>query len=226
MRIADSIGKLVGATPFRFFTFTLKPKNETLVQNVTRLLRCWRKVRESSCWKTTQTGGAAFLEVKRGLNSGSWHSHLHVIGKGKFIKNTDLQNAWRKITGDSFIVDIRLCREAEAAVSYCTKYASKPFDPTLLANDSDLDEAMIALKSRRMVSTYGEWRGTPLEQKPDDQDLIPVGPLAALVERANHGDQEATSILEQLKCKANMTVPDTPKSLPFPTDTASRSPSW
>jgi hypothetical protein len=208
-RIASTIANLLGKQPFRFITFTLKPRSEALGVTITRLFKSFVTLRQKPLWKTSQTAGAAFLELKRGANSGAWHPHLHVIAKGKFILQTQLSKEWRKITGDSYIVDIRLCRDSAKAAQYCCKYASKPFEADLIRSDADLDAAMVALHGRRMATTYGAWRGTPLEERGSEDDLIPIAPLQELIRRANDGEADARIILGRLQCNRPNTTAST-----------------
>lgn len=69
-------------------------------------------------------GSVSVIEVGADNNN----LHVHAIIYHPFIPFTELKNAWLKITGDSYIVDIRSTekRNTRQVVNYVLKYITKP----------------------------------------------------------------------------------------------------
>ena len=193
--IAVNIQRLVQPGRVRFVTLTLKHNASSLKTSLDRLYGCFRKLRQSKLWKATQTGGAAFLEVKRSKDGNHWHPHFHVITQGKFIDQTQLRKEWHRITTDSFIVDVRAVRDANTVTQYVTKYASKPFDPSLWSNNDVLCEAISAMRGVRMVLAFGDYKQCLVRTKPSADDWETLGTLESVAWAAIRGD---TAQLEAL----------------------------
>jgi hypothetical protein len=180
-----------------FITLTLAGKDAGLQEKVDRLYKHFKALRQHPLWSENVRGGAAFLEVKWSEKAKRWHPHLHCICDADFIDQGELSTVWRTISKDSFIVDVRRVRNDEQAAGYVTKYASKPLN-TSFANDPVLlDEAMVALKGRRLCIAYGDWYGTPLdfesEELLNEDEIPPDGwqsyvPLEIAIQGANEGD--------------------------------------
>ena len=169
-----------------------------------RLYKHFRALRQHPTWSETVKGGAAFLEIKWSDKAQRWHPHLHILCEAKYLPQQDLCDAWRSITKDSYIVDIRRVKDAEVSASYVTKYASKPLNMSFVHSAKLLDEAVVALKGRRLCLCFGTWFGTPLDFD-DDVELCDdlddaagwtnVLPLETLMERAADADPEAIAML-------------------------------
>ncbi len=113
-------------------TFTVKDGPD-LVERLRHLKNAMRRVNEDArryrTWIETGLGrrraatpwadvaGAVYsIEVKRGRNSGQWHPHAHAVAllpTGKTLDQEQLSEHWRRVTGDSFIVDCRRFRSAD-----------------------------------------------------------------------------------------------------------------
>jgi hypothetical protein len=197
--IAANVLDRLGNAPARFLTLTLAARDEPLADTVTRLYKCFARLRTRKLWQQSVTGGVAFLEVKRSRDARHWHVHLHALLQGKYLHNQALSAAWHQITGDSYVVDIRLVTSHDNATRYVAKYASKPLDPTTTRDPAALTEAIVALTGRRLCLTFGTWRGLSLTDPPDPEDWTPIGPLVNILERAAAGDDDARSILATLK---------------------------
>lgn len=194
-----------------FITLTLKGKGETLRDLVDRLYKHFRALRLHPLWSESVRGGAAFLEVKWNAKIKRWHPHLHIIADADFIDQGRLSESWRSITRDSFIVHLRRVANTDQDAGYVTKYASKPIQRELYHEPDRLDEAIIALKGRRLCLTFGSWYGTPLTTAEDAEladDLIDAGgyenmmPLNSLLEQANEGDSWSIALIRQLGLEA------------------------
>jgi hypothetical protein len=82
---------------------------------------------------------------------------------------------------------------------YITKYASKPLDPTVVRVPDRLDEAVVALKGKRLCMTFGLWRGYKLTEPPESGTWIQLGTLDEILEQAEQGDPAAQTALEALR---------------------------
>lgn len=187
-----------------FITLTLAGKNESLAEKIDRLYKSFRALRNHPLWSERIRGGAAFLEVKHSAKAERWHPHLHIMADAGYIDQGELSTVWRTITRDSFIVDIRRVKDEGQAASYVTKYASKPLNTSFSNDPILLDEAVEALKGRRLCFAFGDWYGNALDI--DSDSLLDEGeendnswenfmPLDMLIEQCNSGDRESMSIL-------------------------------
>lgn len=195
--IALNIAEHLQRSQARFVTLTLRHRSDPLATSLDRLYTCFKLLRKTKLWKNTQRGGAAFLEIKRSRDRKSWHPHFHVLTTGKFIDVAKLATLWKAITTDSFIVDVRAVPNIETAVNYVTKYASKPFDATLYEDTPTLQEAIVALAGRRMVVTFGNFKGLQMTEKPSEDAWEFLGSLRDLALRAAEGDTAAERIVRR-----------------------------
>lgn len=170
-RIQQTLLSILPNTPVLFITLTLCGKGESLSDLLDRLYKHFRALRAHPTWSERITGGAAFLEVKWNTKASRWHPHLHIVAEGSYTPQHQLSDAWRSISHDSFIVDIRRARMNQNSSTYVSKYASKPLNATFLCNSERLDEAVIALKGRRLCMCFGSWYGTPLDHTMEEEEL-------------------------------------------------------
>lgn len=116
-------------------------------------------------------GGVYAVELTHDHATG-WHPHVHAIWLAEDEPNTfALRSEWEKITGDSFICDVRpITAQGDlppdidphaAGFAECFKYAMKPSE---LGSDL-LEKAFPILAGRRLVGSFGLFRGVPA---PDD----------------------------------------------------------
>jgi hypothetical protein len=197
-RIAANTIELAEGRTLRFVTFTLRSGDEPLIPLLDRLYDSFAKLRRRNFWKKRVTGGLAFLEVKRSSRTQRWHPHLHVIVNGAWLPKQELRKHWLAVTGDSFIVDVRLIRDHAKACRYITKYASKPFNSEILANDTFLDEAVLSLAHRRLIIAFGNWKSVTVLAAPEATAWENVGSLADFLSRASRGCVDCLLILESI----------------------------
>lgn len=201
-----------GRQDLKLVTLTLRASGDPLSTILDRLTKFFRLLRSRPLWKKAVTGGVSIIETKVGRGSGDWHCHFHVIVESKFIPQARLSAEWLRITGDSHIVDIRPVGARIGAVSYITKYITKAADHSIVMDPARLLEALTAFTGRRLVSTFGAWRGLKLMEKPDapdfpkengipigDTEWRPIGPLAAFLSAARAGDSPAAFVLWKLR---------------------------
>lgn len=185
--------------PHRFLTLTLRHQDEPLDYLLTRLYKCFKKLRGRRFWKDRVRGGAAFLEITYNAETHGWHPHLHCMLDGLYLDLGILRKLWLAITGDSHQVKINLIRTRREVVSYVTKYATKPVPPSVVQSDGALDEALKALRHRRTILTFGTWRNWKLTDDPQELDWTSYGHLDAIRYRATDGDLLCQNILDMMK---------------------------
>lgn len=111
------------------------------------------------------------FEFKRGKGGHGWHPHTHGVWLCEEAPDADkLADEWKRITGDSFIVDVRPFSTDQDAIGgflEVFKYAVKFSDLPLADNFHGYE----ILRGRRMVASLGGFRGI---QVPEDlTDEIP-----------------------------------------------------
>lgn len=195
--------------PARFLTLTLRSTTEPLTDLLDKLNDCFARLRRRAIWRKRVKGGVSMIELKWNAELCRWNVHLHCILTGLYIKQKLLSREWKDITRDSMIVDIRFVKDEGQVAKYVTKYASKPLSHTVLHDPDKLDEAIVALKGRRLATTFGTWRGLLLTPKPDPESWINLGSLEAMIQLAETGDTDSQRILRTLSVDFASTPPTT-----------------
>lgn len=108
--------------------------------------------------KSSNSGGISVLEVGKNFNI-----HAHIVVYGRYYPQNYLSKFWKKVTRDSFIVDIRRVKgKTHSVLGYLIKYIVKPCN----FNDaSDYAVYLKALKSVRRVHSFGIFYNTKLPEK-------------------------------------------------------------
>ena len=155
-------------------------------------LRGMRQVSESA----KAIGGVGSYEFKRGRNSGLWHPHVHMVWLCYEAPDASALSAeWRRITGDSYIVDVRPFHDQEDVVSgflEVFKYAVKFSDLPL----ADNWQGYLTLSRQRLVFSFREFFGVDVpdnladELLPDEQRYVDL--LFRYVAAAKNYRLEAT----------------------------------
>lgn len=170
----------LGREPHRFLTLTIRHAQEPLETLVHRLYVAFRYLRHRRAWKQRVKGGVAFLEITFNPETRSWNPHLHCMLEGSYFDLQDLSRLWLAATGDSQNVKIKLIRNRPAIINYVTKYATKPLPPSVVSDPDALAEAIQALRSRRMIVTFGTWHRWKLLADPKDEGWTVFAHLNAL----------------------------------------------
>lgn len=196
----------------RFITLTLAHYTAPLREQIQRLRTCFRRLRESPLWTHCVSGGIIFLEVCRGDpkrgNQIYWHPHLHIIAEGQYIDDGALKRVWRSCTGDSYIVDIRACRDEQHLAAYACKYSAKPLSPDVLANPDWLDESISALRGVRMAQPFGAWYHLPIAAKTEvPADAKRICSLPALIAAAKAHEPWALAIFQAMHAPEELLAP-------------------
>jgi len=180
-----------GITRYALLTLTYRD-SEVLEGAVSRCWRDFRKLRQRKLWDQV-LGCVATMEIKRGKHSRLWHPHLHVLvarpsctclrgrrlgdggptcAHGKLwcphaLNQCCISEAWREITGDSYVVDIRavhadddgsMAGAVREVVKYCTKL-TEVSSREREDGESDVLELHRAIRQRRLLTTVGVFRG-------------------------------------------------------------------
>lgn len=196
--IALNVLELTANRHLRFLTLTLKASDEPLAAQLDKLYNAFQHLRRRKIWNQKVKGGVAFLEVTWSEATATWHPHFHILIEGTYLPQQVIKKLWYAITGDSFVVDIRAVRDLRTAAQYVTKYASKPFNNTFLNRESLLDEAIVTFKGRKLLLTFGTWRGITLVETPSEGAWDHVAPLETIITQAAHGDADARAIMTAL----------------------------
>lgn len=196
--VALNIREHVGKKRVRFMTLTLQDGCKPLGDLLHDLVSSFRRLRSSKWWKARVRGGIAFTEIKYNREKRRWHVHVHAIVESEYLPQAELSERWRQASRGSFIVDIRQINDAKKVTSYVVKYATKAIDNQVIYIPPKLREAILALRGRRVMTTFGTWRGVMATAPVEDGDWIPVAPLRDLLARKARGDTLATWILSKL----------------------------
>lgn len=230
--IANNIAAYIRNRRFRFLTITIKTTGLTLKQGVDKLYRCFASLRRTKLWTSKVTGGCCTCEVKPKSGDNGWHPHLHCIIEGKFLPLKPLRKLWMQITGDSYIIDISLGKNAKDAARYISKYITKPFDSDVIRSNERLEQAVQALHGRRLVSTFGHWRGQKLTLHRPHGTWVKLSSLSTMRQAACDGEPLALQLLTFLhKTQPYCEFPrpkchDPPSAPPAPTVTGTTYARW
>lgn len=198
-RIVGNLKATLTHGDIRFLTLTIKHSDAPLADQIDRIYASFRKLRRAPFWNAAVSGGCAILELKHSFTTHCWHVHLHCLLDGRYIRHQDVQAEWWRITGDSYIVDIRRCYTPAHASHYVTKYITKPVPSTVINKPEPLREMISALAHRRLVLTWGTWRGVRLSAPLDSTTWKLVGSLPELYRRRDAGNLDAYVILTYLE---------------------------
>jgi hypothetical protein len=116
-------------------------------------------------------GAVWSYEFKRGKNSGQWHPHVHAIWLCKTAPDHKaLSEQWKRITGDSFIVDVRPFHDEEDVIGgflevfkYAVKFSDLPLE--------DNWEGFQQLGGKRLIASFGSFRGVDVPAELTDECL-------------------------------------------------------
>jgi len=183
-------------------TLTLKQSGEGLDVQARRIKKCFQLLRDRKFFRDACRSGFYVLEYTFNPQAVTWHVHLHCVLDSHFILQKVVSQAWRKITGDSFIVDIRRCLPEHAG--YLAKYVAK--NGTFLPPKEKLMDYLSAVKSVRM---FGSWGGLKIEEETilDMDDCEVVGLWSDIRARAERGDPDAVSIVIELAVQLGIPIP-------------------
>lgn len=194
---------------WQFHTFTLKHSETPLPQQLDRLVKCFRRLRQRKHWKQTVSMGYAVLEVTfhpagtyspngRRRTYDEWHPHLHAVVATNWIDYGWLHKAWLQITGDSTNIDCEKVRNNKKAAYYIGKYIGKPPDVNLDGNLQRMTEYYRSLQGRRMLMPFGATAKHRLPPRQPRLGSIQVCRFSHLLTAAATGDYPAKCMLTRI----------------------------
>lgn len=183
----------------RFLTLTMKHSDTPLPDQIDRIYSAFRKLRRAAFWLEAVKGGCAVLELKHSHTTGLWHVHLHCLLDGSYVRKEDVKAEWWRITGDSHVIDVKRCHNAEHAAHYVTKYITKPVPASVINKPEQLLQMMAAIAHRRLVLTWGTWRGIRLTEPLDLTAWKAIAPLPRLYRQRDAGNLDAYTLLSRLE---------------------------
>jgi hypothetical protein len=197
--ICRNLRTYAASKALRLLTLTLAGSDNSLDVQIERLYAGWKDLRASNELNGLIRGGVAFLEITRGKLGDHWHPHLHIIYEGKYLPQKVVSKLWKKITGDSWIVDLRFIGNAESAASYVAKYASKSIPKIVWDSPEQFAEVIHTFNGRRTFNTFGTWRKFPLTKPPKpDEGWERICPLFWAMRVAKLGSTEVGQLLNSL----------------------------
>lgn len=155
----------------KLLTLTIASSDETLGQQIDRMVLSFNRLRKEEPFKTAWRGGIWFFQVTFNTSTEKWHPHIHALIDGNFIRQKTIATAWDRLTGGSRVVDIRTIKDAKAACCYVSRYVSRPSDLEPLPPDRRI-EIVQQLKGRRLVNTFGTaHKAGLLKKEPIDRSV-------------------------------------------------------
>lgn len=175
----DRLAVLTASEPaLKAYMVTLTVKDgPDLLERFNHLLHAVKKLHKTRMGKNQYSeackADAAVwsYEFKRGKNSGQWHPHIHAVWLCKTPPDAKaLSEQWKRITGDSFIVDVRPFHDQEDVITgflevfkYALKFSDLPME--------DNWEAFTALSGKRLIASFGSFRGLEVPDDLTDEKL-------------------------------------------------------
>lgn len=215
-----SILDVIGTDQIRMATLTLRHHDDGLTAHLDRLAAAYAVLRKRPEWQARVVGAIGMIETVWQADTHRWHVHMHLLIKGRYVPHAMLSDLWLQATGDSPIVHIMRPKSVKGVARYVVKYATKALDSSYIRHPDALDEAVLALKGRRLCTTTGCYRGSLRVAEPDPEGWEHIGTLDTYLARAADGDQEALAVLNSINSPALAhtitTIPDRPRPPPPP----------
>lgn len=197
--VQSNLATLLDDQPTRLITLTLAHTRRSLRTQIRHLYGSYRRLRQRKLWTDNVDAAVAVLEVTYNAGNDTWHPHLHVLCRGRYLHHSRLKEAWHEATRTSYIVHIQLVRSREKAVNYVTDYLTKPMKGMGIMPISRLAELIEAFHGVRALLPTGAWsRANLLRPVDSDTEWLPLAPLDIFVTRARHGDADAINTLQAL----------------------------
>lgn len=167
------IREVIKETTGRLCFLTLTMKNAaTLDGGLAKLKKDFANFKRKKVFKERIKGYFGAFEFTFNPKTQDFHVHLHlVILRGKFWNQSDISDAWREVTGDSFIVDIREVKDVHKGVKEICKYVVKPLDFGKMPDDK-FREVVEMKKGTRMFISGGCFYNVKLDEADDLNDEV------------------------------------------------------
>ena len=109
------------------------------------------------------SAGAYSIEIKKGENSKEWHPHANLLLLSEdLIYESEIKAEWKSITKDSKIAYCQVKDDDDKTVfveifKYALKFSEMEFDDNFTAWET--------LRGRRLMGTFGDFRGLDIEKE-------------------------------------------------------------
>jgi hypothetical protein len=162
---------IVGKPRLRYVVLAER-NSDDLQKGIASLWESWTRLRRSVRWKRKVQGSIVALEVTYNRDEGTWHPHLNVLMEGEYFPFEELNQAWIEATNHAGQTSFIRAAD-EGTVFELIKYVTKVSD--LLDNPGALDTFLTASHGRRLIRTYGSFRGLTLtdEENPEVRGKCP-----------------------------------------------------
>ena len=157
---------------FLTLTFKVNKNKELHKDDLRRANKCARKLINKLYPKKEGAGGFSTIEIGKNNNI-----HIHALVYGRFYHYQLISNLWKKITKDSFIVDIQVVKNTKFSLNYILKYINKP--PTFETPEK-MAIYIDALFGVRRIHTYGIFYGIKIKNHEKFHCFICDGSLGFL----------------------------------------------
>jgi hypothetical protein len=167
MKIAEVMKKTKG----RLCILTLTLKNAASYEGgLKRLKKSFAALKRKKAFKAHIKGYVGGFENTYNAKTNDFHVHLHLIVlRGKFWDQADISDAWREVTGDSFVVDIREVKDVHKGVKEIAKYIVKSADLMKMPDDK-FREVVGMRKGTRMFVSGGCFYNVKFDDLDDADD--------------------------------------------------------
>ncbi len=183
----------------RFITITQLHYGTSLEEQIALAKKNLHRLRRTKEWKTYVDGTVWFMQTKWSHRSQGWHVHYHILFVGLYWPQKRISAKWHKITGDSYIVDIRQVRDEKfrSVLGDIARYAGLPAN-LLEVPAEHRSEVVHATEGIKMCGATGVCRKRVAlcqpKIKPDDSPWRPMGSWEAVQHCAMAGDKNAQEI--------------------------------
>lgn len=181
----------------RILVLTPKSNDDPLADQIKSLVKNFAKLRRTKPWIAHFIAGFYCIEVTHNNKTNQWHPHIHCIVDGRYWYKDDLSQLWHKVTGDSFIIDLQLCKSHDEAVHEVTKYNTKTQNIKHIPAHR-IAEWALSVKSMRFINTFGGLRKAPDEPSERDRfEGFTSWTCMSQIEAAiQHGHPDAVEIFD------------------------------
>ena len=149
----------------KMITLTLCHSDDPLQLQIDRIYKAFQLLRRRAFIQHRISGGVWFFQLKFNTTTEQWHPHIHCLVAGKYLPQNELKKLWHKITGDSYVVDIRPVKDLEGCSNEVARYATSPADITAVNLERAI-EIYYATKHRRICGSWGSARSLTLKPTP------------------------------------------------------------
>lgn len=134
---------------FKFLTLTIA-NDPDLKNQVTELIKSFRRLRQRAVWRKHVRGGACIIEVKPGKEG--WHAHLHIVIESGFLPFAVLLEEWKAVSSGQGVYIKKI--HGSQVVGYITKYLTKE-----QCTEAEQKKMTDILRGVRLFQPFGNWYG-------------------------------------------------------------------